>query len=434
MYTIPHLRAQTTRLPKTPELAALLTSKRQQLAWLRNGSGLVGAGQAARFDLDPTSQSSHEDGRRFALASQWWHDIENAAEIRDEIGQPGSGLVSFGSFSFTPHSPAGSTLIVPQVVVGITGPGTGSQTSGEAFLTLIGPDDQDVFTTLSRQAKELLDAVLVGVLPQYEPIRTARVEPAVDPERYLADIESITRTISEGDVTKVVIARQLDVVADSSIDERYLISHLADHFDDCWTFGVDGLVGATPELLAQSSADGVFTRVLAGTVGKDAADTATELLGSPKILHEHEVAVTSAAESLRKIGSVDVTDPFVLELPNVSHLATDIRTTLASNADALQVAGTLHPTAALGGTPTVRALEIINDVEPTDRDRFGAPVGWLGSGNAGQWCVALRCARIDGEFGARAWAGGGIVADSDPQAELAETEAKFAPIMGAFQV
>lgn len=184
--------------------------------------------------------------------------------------------------------------------------------------------------------------------------------------------------------------------------------------------------------MAQSQGDSVTTRVLAGTVKTDTTNTAAALLDSPKNRHEHDVAVLSALESLNKIGTVTTGEPFVLQLPNVSHLATDIHTHLDAAANALQIAGALHPTAALGGTPRVRALEVIADVEPTDRDRFGAPVGWLGSGNAGQWCVALRCARIDGDFGARAWAGGGIVNDSDPRAEFDETEAKFSAILSAF--
>ncbi|SPT74932.1 Isochorismate synthase dhbC [Arcanobacterium haemolyticum] len=437
MFTIPHLRAQTTRLPGTPELTRLLPASRGQIAWLQDGRGFVAAGQAARFDRGADDEGgasagagsagsgARENGRRFAIASQWWNAVKDAAEIRDDVRVAGSGLVAFGSFSFSPVSTAGSSLIVPQVIVGL-----GGAAGTEAFLTLIGPDDQDVFETLTPEARALLDAVLVGTEPEHAPIGAVRAEPTIDAAGYRERVERILAQINAGSVEKVVFARQLDIVAESPIDERSLLHHLAEQYPQCWVFGIDGLVGATPEMLAETDSGTVVTRVLAGTFprGVYADDT---LLSSPKNLHEHAVAVDSAVESLSKIGTVEAGEPFVLHLPNVSHLATDIRTTLGYSADVLQVAGALHPTAALGGQPREMALDLIAELED-DRDRFGAPVGWIGSDGSGQWCVALRCVRIDGDLSARAWAGGGIMGDSQPDEEFTETEAKFAPILGAF--
>ncbi|WP_216379129.1 isochorismate synthase [Arcanobacterium phocae] len=434
MFTIPHLRVQTTRLPSTPELAQLLTAKRGQIAWLKNRTGFVCAGQAARCELGPSSAELTDNGRRFALASQWWKDLQDNAEIRDDLALPGTGLVALGSFSFVPNSPAGSTLIVPQVIVGITGPGTGTTTAGTAFLTLIGPDDQDIFETLDEQSRALLDAVLVGTELHYDSSGIRQAQPRESLADYRQHVAQIKSNINASTLTKAVLARQLDITSDSPIDERHIVAQLAGSYDDCWTFGIDGLIGATPELLAQSEGNQVVTRVLAGTFPNTEAYDDDALLNSAKNMHEHEVAVVSAVDSLQKLGEVQASQPFVLRLPNVSHLATDIVTTLAANTDVLSVTGLLHPTAALGGTPTDKALELITKLEATDRDRFGAPVGWIGSYGAGQWCVALRCARIDDELHARAWAGGGIMADSDPDEEYAETQAKFDPIMGALGI
>ncbi|QJC21305.1 isochorismate synthase [Arcanobacterium buesumense] len=434
MFTFPHLRAQTTRLPHTPVLSQIMTSQRGQIAWLKDNTGFVCAGQAARFSYEDPGMTTAEDGRRFALASQWWQELSKRTEVRDEVRTAGSGLVGFGSFSFAPHSPAGSVLIVPQVIVGISGPGTGDSTSGHAFLTLIGPDDEDIFDTLSDDARALLDAVLVGHDTHYTPMGAGRAEPTMSFADYQARVTSIKKAINANDVSKVVLARQINIACETPIDERQVISTLAQQYQDCWTFGIDGLIGATPELLAQSQEGEVVTRVLAGTFPRDEHHAPDALLHSPKNVEEHQVAVQSAEQSLQKIGDVRVGQPFVLDLPNVRHLATDISTMLNVNGNVLSVAGMLHPTAALGGSPKNRALELISKLEPNDRDRFGAPVGWIGSDGAGQWCVALRCARIDSELGARAWAGGGIMADSDPTEEYVETQAKFAPIMAAFQL
>lgn len=430
MSTIPHLRAQTTPLPSTPDLDEIMVGARSTLAWLKQGDGFVAAGEAARFEQGPLPATAASRSSRFALASTWWKEILSAAEIRTDVASPGAGMLCIGSFSFEPHSPAGSTLIVPQVVVG--------RHAGQAFLTLVGPSDRDVFDTLSPAARELLDAVLKGVNPSYATHGAAQVTPApgsTPSARYQRAFDALKDRICAGDVSKVVLAREVTIETEDTIDERTLVSRLSAAYPDCWTFAVDGLIGATPELLAATSHSTVTTRVLAGTLPRTGNEDGARLQNSAKDRHEHRLAVDSVVTALSKLGTTVADDePFLLELPNVLHLATDVRTDLSFDANALQVTGALHPTAALGGTPTHAALDLIGEHEGIDRDRYGAPVGWMDSTGHGQWCVALRCLRVDDETHARAWVGGGIVADSNMASEYAETEAKLAPVLHALGI
>ncbi|MBM7825898.1 menaquinone-specific isochorismate synthase [Arcanobacterium pluranimalium] len=456
MLTIPHLRSQTTALPDLPNLRSLLTSPRKQLAWIRGDDGVVAAGSAAQ----ETHVPQQDDGAssRFNHLTTWWNATELQAEIRDEVRAPGTGLFAFGSFSFSTHSPAASTLIIPQVLVGRRG--------GKAWLTIIGPDDRDVFETLTPEARALLDAVLKGSASTFAPFAVEAVTEIPDPLEWQAQVELVTNKIRAGEAEKVVLSRTLNIRTDSDIDERLLVDRLCAAYPSTWVFAVDGLIGASPEMLAASAAiiedseitspqdPRVFARVLAGTlpnrteniagigtsVSQHANSTSEHdeqskiLVASEKDQIEHQVAVESVVNTLSEVGTVTTSGTFVLALPNVLHLATDVVADLHNSRSIIDVAGLLHPTAALGGCPNNTALKLIEDIEATDRDRYGAPVGWVSSGNFGQWCVALRCTKIDADRQARAWAGGGIMADSIPSSELAETEAKFEPIMGAFDI
>lgn len=429
---MPQLRAVTTALPNVPNLLKLMGGRTGTLAWLRKNNGFVGAGVAARFDLGPDSISDDGDAAasdpctaRFAAASEWWAGVVENADVRDEVVIPGTGLITMGSFSFDADSPAGSTLIVPQVLVG--------HRDGHGWLTVIGPKDADIFDTMAPEARALLDAALPGKLQTYADHGAATSASALPEEHFTEAVAGVAARIRGGEVNKVVLARALDIETEADIDERFLVSRLSEGFPSCWTFAVEGLVGATPELLASTYHGIVNCRVLAGTrsAGEGAAD---ELANSAKDLAEHKLAADSVVETLKPLTrSVKPADePYVLTLPNVVHLASDITGELADDVTSIEVAGALHPTAALGGDPREKAIEIISEVEGLDRDRYGAPVGWMGASRDGQWCVALRCARITGARTARAYAGGGIMGNSDPAAELAETEAKFAAVRGAF--
>jgi menaquinone-specific isochorismate synthase len=215
------------------------------------------------------------------------------------------------------------------------------------------------------------------------------------------------------------------------------LQRLTSAYPECWTFQVDDMVGATPELLVRRTADTVLSRVLAGTVkrrGDESEDAglAEALLGSGKDLEEHEFAVRSVARALgHHCTDLRVPQrPHVLRLANVQHLATDVTGRLADGAPVLALAASLHPTAAVCGTPTERAWAMIHELEGMDRGRYAGPVGWFDSRGDGEFGIALRCAEIrPGSL--RLFAGCGIVSGSDPEAELAESRAKLAPIRQA---
>ena len=247
------------------------------------------------------------------------------------------------------------------------------------------------------------------------------------------------RRIGEGDLEKVVLARDLVATATEPIDVRWPLRRLAEGYEMCWTFHVDGLFGATPELLVRRERGLVTSRVLAGTIRRTGdeqrdAGLAGQLARSSKDLEEHEYAVRSVADSLGPYcSSTNVPEvPFVLHLPNVMHLATDVTGVVqdSDGASVLDLAAALHPSAAVGGTPTKVAVELIAEIEGMQRGRYAGPVGWMDAAGDGEFGIALRSAELHGRM-VRLFAGCGIVADSDPEAELAEAQAKFLPVRDA---
>ena len=392
-------------------LLALLPPQ-DALAWVRRGDGIVGWGEAARVETT--------GDERFAEADAWWSAVAAAAVVRDEVDVPGSGLVAFGSFTFDGRS-AGSMLVVPSVVVGRRG--------DRSWLTVIGP------------AGSL--PALPDVHAQPAPQRPAGVVFA-DGARSGADWEVMVgdavRRIAAGEFEKVVLALDLLAYADAPVDVRWPLQQLAARYPACWTFHVDGLLGATPEMLVRLERGLITSRVLAGTIrrtGDDAHDLAlsASLARSSKDLEEHEYAVRSVADALAPhCSSTNVPDgPFVLHLPNVMHLATDVTAVVRDDASSLALAAALHPSAAVCGTPTDVAREMIRELEGLDRGRYAGPVGWIDADGDGEWGIALRCAEVDPEDPARLrlFAGCGIVAGSDPEAELAESAAKLVPMRDA---
>ena len=399
------------------------------LAWVRRGDGLVAWGEALRVEVHGPD--------RFAAAERAWHQVLAHAVVRDEVKLPGTGPVAFGSFAFDDDSPAGGVVVVPQVVVG--------RRDGRAWLTTL--------TTGGHlgAAPRLTDVAADDPL---HPDRTRPRSPgavhytdgAVPAGRWPDVVREGVAAIRAGEVDKVVLARDVQAAADEPVDVRWLLQRLARRYTSCWTFSVDGMVGATPELLVRSDQGLVTSRVLAGTIrrtGDDAADMARAaiLAHSSKDLEEHEYAVTSVARALAPFcSSSNVPDvPFVLSLPNVLHLASDVTGVLSTPADgrphpsSLALAAALHPTAAVCGTPTQAARALITRVEGMDRGRYAGPVGWFGADGDGEWGIALRSGRVDPDDPRRVrlFAGCGVVAASDPAAELAESEAKLEPMRWA---
>jgi menaquinone-specific isochorismate synthase len=237
------------------------------------------------------------------------------------------------------------------------------------------------------------------------------------------------------------LARDLLAVLGAPLDLRWPLNRLAERYPACWTYSVRGLFGATPEMLVRLEDGLVTSRVLAGTIRRsddDAHDLAlaASLARSSKDLEEHEYAVRSVADALdAHCSSVNVPEsPFVLHLPNVMHLATDIAGVVSDESSSLQLAAALHPSAAVCGTPTPVALSMIAELEQMDRGRYAGPVGWQDAAGNGEWGIALRCAEVSEDPSRlRLFAGCGIVADSVPDAELAETQAKLVPIRDALE-
>jgi menaquinone-specific isochorismate synthase len=382
------------------------------VAWLRRGEGLVGWGVAAAV------RTSGPD--RFTRARDWWISQAHAAVVRDEVARPGTGLVCFGSFAFA-DEPGDSVLVVPEVVVGRRG-------------------DTTWVTTIS--AAGISGAPTVEQAPPPKaPEGVTFVDGALSGTEWESVVAEAVRRITAGDLEKVVLARDLVAAAETDIDVRWPLQRLAEQYPMTWTFHVDGLFGATPEMLVRRERGLVTSRVLAGTIrrtGDDERDLAlaATLARSSKDLEEHEYAVRSVAESLAPhCTSMNVPEaPFVLHLPNVMHLATDVAGVVHDaddeSATSLDLAAALHPSAAVGGTPTEVAKAVITEIESMDRGRYAGPVGWMDASGDGEWGIALRSAEIEGST-VRLFAGCGVVASSDPAAELAEAQAKFVPVRDA---
>ena len=255
-----------------------------------------------------------------------------------------------------------------------------------------------------------------------------------------AKVATAVSRIQKGDLDKVVLARDITVTSNKAIDPRSILNKLALEYPTTWKFSISGLVGATPELLLRLSRGMVTSRVLAGTISKtgdDAKDLALagSLARSSKDLAEHEYAVRSVADAIEPFcSSTNVPEsPYVLHLANVMHLATDVTGALVetlSHVDAFTILEQLHPSAAVCGTPRPQAAQLIAEIEGMPRGRYAGPVGWIDAAGDGELGIALRCGQINGDS-IRIFAGCGIVDGSDPEVELAETYAKFAPMRSA---
>jgi len=395
-------------------LVGLLPDDRP-VAWLRQGEGIVGWGEAARV------RTSGPD--RFAAADEWWREVAAHAVLRDEVGQPGSGLVCFGSFAFA-DEPGESVLVVPEVVVG--------RRDGTAWVT-----------TITEGGLDRIDHHLGAAEPPRPPDLLSVESGSRSSRDWAAAVAQAVARIGSGELEKVVLARDLVAVTQEPVDVRWAVQRLAASYPTCWTFHVDRLFGATPEMLVRRERGLVTSRVLAGTIrrtGDDQHDMAlaATLARSSKDLEEHEYAVRSVADALAPhCSSMNVPEaPFVLHLPNVMHLATDVAGVVhdADAVSSLELAAALHPSAAVGGTPTAAAVALIEDIEGMDRDRYAGPVGWMDAAGDGEWGIALRSGIVEpGGRSVRIFAGCGIVADSDPEDELDEARAKFVPVVEALE-
>ncbi|MCW5952563.1 MAG: chorismate-binding protein, partial [Propionibacteriaceae bacterium] len=295
----PSWRAHTFAIDDPGPLEAYLPAG-PSLAWLRRGDGMIGLGEAARLE-----------GAGWDEADAWWHEFCQALEVETELPGVG-GPVVFASFPFDPgNTAAPSLLVVPQVVIG--------RRRGQAWVTTIGPAGVQVAAPVK----------VGGVIDQ--PRVTGVAGRSLDREQWQRIVAEAVERIERNGLSKVVLARGVEIAADAAIDPRWLVGALAGRYPNCWTYCVDGLVGASPEMLVRLEDGLAMSRVLAGTIRRTGAEEldlklAHSLARSSKNLVEHELAVESVAAALAPFCSgMNVPDaPYVLELPNVLHLASDV--------------------------------------------------------------------------------------------------------------
>ena len=396
----------TTRIGEHLPLLDLLGSD-APLSWVRNGEGLVGWG------IHATTTVSGRD--RFEQAREWWYRQLETFAISDSVHGSGTGPVLFSSFSFDRNEE--SVLVIPKVIVG--------QKGSQSWITWIGVMTQPLLPERPERASQGTFTFNDG---------------SITTDTWKERVAQAITRIEKTGVDKVVLARDLVATATADIDARPILKKLAAEYPSTWTFAVAGLVGATPELLLRLSRGMVTSRVLAGTIpktGDDAKDLAlaASLARSSKDLEEHDYAVRSVAEALEPFcSSTNVPEsPFVLHLANVMHLATDVTGALIKSkqrVDAFSLLKSLHPSAAVCGTPRNIAFDIIDEIEGMNRGRYAGPVGWIDASGDGELGIALRTGQITGKE-IRIYAGCGIVAGSNPEKELEESSAKMIPMRSA---
>lgn len=364
------LRAVTRALPTDTDLLALLDVG--DFVFKRNGVGLVATGTADRIALADVSS---------ALAG---------VETVDQVGRRGTGAIAVGAI---PFDRVDATLRIPRRIIGVDQHG--------AWIT------------------EISGA---------EPGEPDRIDPPVvdrvmGHDEWNEAVSAILEHIDGGDVEKVVLSRRVIIEATTDFDPAAVIRRLAADRPDAWVYADGGFVGVTPELLIARVGTKIRSLPMAGTLP---ASRAAELAATPRLVHEFQVVVDTIADTLHEAcHDLVASPPAPIRAGNVAHLSSEVTGTLADpSRSALDLAMTLHPTPAVGGTPLVEALELIEKLEPTARGRYAGPVGWVDAAGDGEFAVALRCAEIDGRR-AVLYAGNGIVAGSDPRDEWEETVAKL---------
>jgi len=401
----------TEILGEHPSLTSITTEFDVSTTWIRGGEGLVGFGVYKKFEV------SGED--RFKKAHKWWQQILAEFTIQNNVHGIGTGPILFTSFAFDPKDT--SELIIPKIIIG--------QRNGKSWITWIGDQKQP-------------DIRKIEISSQSGEITWANG--TVEEEKWRNQVSKAIDAIKSGRLEKVVLARDLKANSTTKIDLNNLLQKLEIEYPSTWVFLVDGLVGATPELLVRLNKSLITSRVLAGTIQKTGNEDrdlalAASLAKSSKDLEEHEYAVKSVADSLAPFcSSTNVPEsPFVLHLSNVMHLATDVTGVLndsAKQADIFTLIENLHPTAAVCGTPTNVAKKLISELETMNRSRYAGPVGWIDAQGDGEIAIALRCGELsDGNKSIRIFAGCGIVAGSDPITEYAESQAKLMPMRTALE-
>lgn len=451
--SVVQLHVRTVRIEEPVDLLAHIPAD-LSAAWIRHGQGMVALGSA--WSVRTTGE------QRFAAARAAFTQLAARARVDDEVRARASGLIALGSFSYAASSPRPSRLTVPQAVLGVI--------EGEAFLTVVGieeeptlPDSwQDLFPAAPAE-EESDDAaaravptgaaspgtVPSGAVPSGTPppgtppsahTGELTLEPAHTPAEYQQLVREAIARIRDGQAHKVVLSERITATSPQSLDPALLVTRLARAYPSTWVYFLDDVVGASPEMLAQTQDGRVFSRVLAGSrpVADDGELEEADRRAfrtDAKERSEHLYAVESVTSRLEDLAAqLEVSpEPFVLRLPGLEHLASDVSAQLRAGVTSLDVAARLHPSAAVSGTSREQADQIIAALEPADRGGYASPVGWMDARGDGQWAIALRMAHLTGEREAVLQAGGGLVEASDPVAEHAEVLAKTRPMLRALR-
>ena len=407
-------------------------------------------GGAALATLGEVAHLSASGPDRFAVVADRWRDM-SAAAVADPTEGLGSGPIAVGGFAFAPDGGGAphwagfepASLIVPEVALTRREPRRDrGDARAEVRLTLAAmahPDDlaEELMARLERRLAELRDALL----PLLDPAPAGRyqVASAMPPEHYEAAVASAVRLIEQGELEKVVLAREVQVHAPRAYDPAAVFGVLRDAFPSCFVFcagrGDATLVAASPELLVRREGHRVSTLALAGSTRRSADPAVDDHLGEQLLRdesyrEEHAIVARRIERALRAhaVWVAAAPEPELVRIANIQHLATPIRAQLADPIETLKLVGLMHPTPAVGGEPAEPALRQIPALEGLDRGWYSGPVGWTDGAGDGEFCVALRCALLRGGI-ARCYAGNGIVRDSDPAKELAETEIKLQALL-----
>jgi isochorismate synthase len=394
------LVATTTRVDRDLDLLVLAGSDGVLLE--RSRTGLAGRGVAARVPLAGAAE------------------LLGSIDTDDEVGVPGTGPVAFGALPYR-AGPA-TEVVVPEVVWGRAEDGTRWVTT----ITAVGAADPDVGPAPGDPRRQPASVTV-------EPVRAAEWWCEL-----VARATKAMRAAPEGGLSKVVLAREVRVEADVPFDRAVVLERLRRSYPGCFLFHVDGFLGASPELLVSRTGDVVRAQPMAGTAprgGDPATDArlAASLVASPTYRHEHQITIDMVFDTLIPWCSyLDYEpEPSVVGVANVQHLATMVEGRLSQPAPSiLELVEALHPTPAVNGWPRDEAREWIEANEGFDRGRYAGTVGWVDARGNGTFAVSIRCADVEGTT-ARLVAGNGIVADSDPDTELAETQIKLQALLSA---
>jgi salicylate biosynthesis isochorismate synthase len=405
--------------------------------------------RAARAGLGEAVGLHAAGPKRFAIVAERWRALA-AAAVTDAAEHPaGGGLLAMGGFAFAPdggYSPhwegfQPASLSVPEVLLA-RDQRWGAQSVRLTLTALASPDDmpEELLARLERR----LDELRTSAPPLLDPAPAGRfqVASAMPPEHYEGAVARATEMIAAGELEKIVLAREVQVHAGGGApiyDPAAVFGVLREEFPSCFVFcvgrGDATLIAASPELLVRREGQRVSTLALAGSTRRSAdpavdAHLGEQLLRDQSYREEHAIVARRIERMLRRhaVWVTAAPEPELVRIANIQHLATPIRAQLAAPIEALELVGLMHPTPAVGGEPLSSAGPLIPTLEGLDRGWYAGPVGWTDAAGDGEFCVALRCALLRGGV-ARCFAGNGIVRDSDPARELAETEVKLQALL-----